>query len=325
MIRFRIIPPLLILLFVSGCNSPRSGREAQKQTVETKPEIKGSFSINGAYALYPLVSKLADEFMKLHKDVTIEVTKAGTGEGITSLLSGKCQLAMISRPLTNEETNAGIRVFPVAKDGVAPIVNQKNPYLEKILKQGISPDEFMQLFSSGKVMTWGEILDTGVRDKIPVYIRGDESGAAEVWAGFLYKKPTELKGIGVMGDEEMIKSVQQNPLAVGFCNFSYAFDSTGNRTKDIQIVPSDLDFDNKIDRVEQPFINLEEAHRSLWLGFYPDQLCRELTLGTLGKPSDPAVIEFIRFVLGEGQKSVKKAGFCPLNDVYIKYSLDLLN
>ena len=40
------------------------------------------------------------------------------------------------------------------------------------------------------------------------------------------------------------------------------------------------------------FANLEEAHRSLWLGFYPDDLCRELTIGSLGKPTDPAVVAF---------------------------------
>ena len=255
----------------------------------------------------------------------LKYTKIGTGEGITNLLTGKSQLAMISRPLTDEETGAGIWVIPVAKDGVAPIVNQKNPNIEKLINLGLSPDEFMHVFSSGKQMSWGEILGNDSKDKITVFTRADESGAAEIWAGFIYKKSSDLRGIGVTGDEEMIKSIQENPLAIGFCNFSYAFDaSTGERIKDIQIIPSDLDFDNKIDRVEVPFVNLEEAHRSLWLGFYPDQLCRELTLGSLGKPTDPAIIEFLYYVLGEGQSSVKKVGFCPLNNVYINYALDFL-
>jgi phosphate transport system substrate-binding protein len=169
------------------------------------------------------------------------------------------------------------------------------------------------------------VLGTDSRDKITVYTRADESGAAELWAGFIYKKSADLRGIGVTGDDEMIKSIQDNPLAIGFCNFSYAFDtSTGERIKDVQIIPCDLDFDDKIDRVELPFINLEEAHRSMWLGFYPEQLCRELTLGSLGKPTDPVIIEFLKYVLGKGQSDVKKVGFCPLNNVYINYALDFL-
>jgi phosphate transport system substrate-binding protein len=325
MVNLKAIIPLLILSLVIGCNFPKAQKESANIQKEVRSDLKGSFSISGAFALYPLISRLAAEFMAVHPGVKIEVSKIGTGEGITSLLSGKCQLAMISRPLTDEETGAGIWVIPVAKDGVAPIVNQKNPNIEKIINMGLSPDEFMHVFTSVNQCTWGEILGTNSKDKITVYIRADESGAAEIWAGFIYKKSSDLRGIGVTGDDEMIKSIQENPLAIGFCNFSYAFDaSTGERIKDIQIVPSDLDFDNKIDRIEVPFVNLEEAHRSLWLGFSPEQLCRELTLGSLGKPTDPAIIEFLHYVLGEGQSSVKKVGFCPLNSVYINYALDFL-
>ncbi len=325
MVRLKIIIPFLILALVSGCNSPKTNKGLTQPKEAIKSELIGSFSVSGAYALYPLILKLADEFMVIHPGVKIDVTKIGTGEGITSLLEGKSQLAMISRPLTDEEAKAGIWVISVAKDGVAPIVNQKNPHIEKLLNQGISPDEFIHVFSSGKQITWGEILDTNSKDKVTVYTRADESGAADIWAAFIYKKASDLKGIGISGDDEMIKSIQEDPLAIGFCNFSYAFDvTTGERKKDIQIIPVDLDFDNKIDRVEVPFRNLEEAHRSLWLGFFPDQLCRELTLGSLGKPTDPAIVEFLYYVLGEGQSGIKKIGFCPLNNIYIKYSLDYL-
>ena len=319
------ITPLLILALVIGCNSPKSEKKLIQSVVEKKSNLRGNFSISGAYALYPLVSKLANEFMKIQPGVKIDITKMGTGEGITALLTKNCDLAMISRPLTDEEINAGIWVIPVAKDGVAPIVNQKNPYLETLLSQGLSPQEFLQVFTSGKQLTWGFVLGNTAKEKITVYTRADESGAADIWADFLYKKSSDIKGIGVRGDDEMIKSIQEDPLAIGFCNFTYAFDiETGERKKDIQIIPSDLDFDNKIDKVEIPFVNLEEAHRSLWLGFYPDQLCRELTLGSLGKPTDPAIVGFLKYVLGEGQNNVKKSGYCPLNNVYISYSLDLL-
>jgi phosphate transport system substrate-binding protein len=325
MVYSKVITTFFILALVAGCNSPKAKKELTQPREAGKSELKGNFSISGAYALYPLISRLAEEFMITHSGVRIEVIKIGTGEGITNLLTGKSRLAMISRPLTDEEAEAGIWVIPVAKDGVAPIVNQSNPYIEKLMNQGISPDEFIHIFSSGRQLTWGEILDTNARDKITVYTRADESGAAEIWAAFLYKKASDLRGIGLTGDDEMIKSIQEDPLAIGFCNFTYAFDvSTGERKKDIQIIPTDLDFDNKIDRVEVPFKNLEEAHRSLWLGFFPEQLCRELTLGSLGKPTDPAIIEFLYYVLGEGQSSVKKTGFCPLNNVYINYSLEFL-
>ncbi len=317
--------PVIIFVLVTGCPSSKTGKDSVSQQKEVKGDLQGLITISGAYALYPLILKMAEDFMALHQGVKIEVSRTGTGEGITSLVAGKTQLAMISRPLNDDEINEGIWTIPIAKDGVAPIVNQKNPYLEKLINQGINPEEFMRLFTSGKQMTWGDILGTKASDKVVVYTRADESGAADVWANFLYKKRSDLKGIGVTGDDEMITSIQQNPLAIGFCNFSYAFNpATGERIKDIQIIPTDLDFDNTIERKEIPFVNLEQAHRSLWLGFYPDDLCRELLIGSKGKPADPAIIEFLYYILGDGQTNVKKSGFCPLNNVYINYALEHL-
>jgi len=77
--------------------------------------------------------------MKIHPSLKIVVTKGGTGQGIEDLQAKKNQLAMISRPLTDEEQTEGIWVIPVAKEGVAPIVNQRNPYIKRILEHGINP------------------------------------------------------------------------------------------------------------------------------------------------------------------------------------------
>jgi phosphate transport system substrate-binding protein len=321
----RITILLLCLVILFGCKPRNSVHNRVKLPEETKSNISGSFTISGAYALYPLVRKWTDDFMKINPAVKIVVVPVGTGMGIDELLAKKNQLAMISRPLTNEEQTEGIWVLPVAKEGVAPIVNQKNPFIKRILERGITPEKLIRLFTGEKSMTWGELLDTTVKDKAIVYTRSDESGAAVVWANFLWKESTDLKGIKVTGDGEMIKSVQGNPLAMGYCNFSYAFETgTGGRIKDIQVMPIDLNFDRIIDRKEVPFTNINKAHRGLWLGYYPKNLTRELTFGSIGKPTDPAILEFLYYTLTVGQAEVASSGFCELNDVYINYSLDNL-
>jgi phosphate transport system substrate-binding protein len=316
---------LLCLVMFFGCKPRNSVHNQVKLPEETKSNISGSFTISGAYALYPLVRKWSDDFMKINRAVKIVVIPVGTGQGIDELLAKKNQLAMISRPLTDEEQTEGIWVLPVAKEGVAPIVNQKNPFIKRILERGITPEKLIRLFTGEKSMTWGELLDTTVKEKAIVYTRADESGAADVWANFLWKEDSDLKGIKVVGDEEMIKSIQGNPLAIGYCNFSYAFETgTGERIKDIQVMPIDLNFDRIIDRKEVPFININKAHRGLWLGYYPKNLTRELTFGSVGKPTDSAILEFLYYALTVGQADVASSGFCELNDVYVNYALDNL-
>jgi phosphate transport system substrate-binding protein len=316
---------LLCLILISGCKTRKPEKESTNLSDPSKTVLSGSFVVSGAYALTPLARQWADDFMKIHPDVNIEVRETGTGQGISDLLEKKAMLAMISRPLAEPEKEAGIWTIPVAKDGVATIVNQDNPFINRIMKQGLSTDELQKLFTSDFPVRWGEVLDTAGTQKAVVYARVDESGAAEVFAGFFYKKASDLKGVKVNGDLEMIKSIQDNKLAIGFCNFSYAFDfSTGERKEKIQLVPFDLDFDNKVDRKEWPFKNLAMAHRSIWLGIYPECLCRELMIGSVGKPTNPAIIEFLKYVLSAGQEKVKEKGLCELNNVYIRYALESL-
>jgi phosphate transport system substrate-binding protein len=316
---------LICLIVFLGCNQRKPVQNQIKSPAESRSEVSGSFTISGAYALNPMVRKWSDDFMKMHPSVRVVVASGGTGQGIADLQGKKSQLAMISRPLTDEEYGAGIWTLPVAKDGVAVIMNQKNPYFKRILNQGLSPDELLRVFTSDKPVTWGELLDTIGKEKVVVFHRVEQSGASDVFANFLNKESTDLKGTMVISDDEMIKSVQDNPLAIGFSNFSYAFDiNTGERRKDIQIIPADLDYDNKIDTKEIPFSNLDKAHRGLWLGLYPKNLCRELLIGSEGKPSDPAIIEFLKYILTEGQNEIKTFGLCELNDVYVSYALDKL-
>ena len=316
---------LLAVVLIIGCTSRKPAQPDNISAVDTEINLSGKFTISGAYALAPLARRWADDFMKIHKDVKIDLLETGTGRGIADLIDKKADLAMISRPLLDEEKEAGIWTIPVAKDGVAIIVNDKNPYLPRIMKQGLSPDEIQQLFTGTMPTTWGELLDTTGKEKPAVYTRADESGAAEILAGFCYRKASDLKGKAVTGDIEMIKSVRNNPLAVGFCNLSFAFEApTGTRTENIQIIPFDLDFDDSIGRVEMPFRDLETAHRSIWLGIYPENLCRELTLGSAGKPTNPAILAFLNFVVAEGQDVVKQMGLCELNSVYLRYAKESL-
>jgi phosphate transport system substrate-binding protein len=321
----RTIILVLCLGIITGCQQRTSDKAQEKPAAAPKIELSGNITITGAYALYPLVKKWSDDFMNIHPGVKISINANGTGQGIGDLISGKTLLSMISRPLTDEELGESIWTIPVARAGVAPIVNQRNPYLEKILHHGMDPHKLIQLFTGNQPMTWGELLDTTSKERVTVYTRADESGAADVWANFLWKESTDLKGIKVTGDDEMIRSIQRDSLAVGYCNFSYAFDAvTGGRVSDIQVIPIDLDFDKKIDRKEVPFSNIKKAHRGIWLGYYPKNLTRDLTLGSIGKPKDMVILEFLNYTLTAGQASVGKSGFCELNSIYIRSALEKL-
>lgn len=327
MYRISSVIVVVVLLVLSGCGSSGvPGEPLPEGQKDGKKDLKGQISVGGAYALYPVMASLSADFMELYPGVKIEIERTTSGEGAQGLIEGKYTLAMISSPLTEDKISAGVWEVPVAKDGVAPIISASNPYYDQLINRGVDPGEFLKVFTGEQPMVWGDLAGNDSREKIEVYTREEESGAASVWASFIYRKVDELRGTKVTGDDAMIKYVGENPLALGYCNLSYAFDrTTGERTGNVQILPVDLDYDNRIEKKELPFMNLEEAHRSLWLGFFPDVLCRELTIGSMGKPTDEVVVEFIKYILTEGQNVVRETGYCGLNNVYIQNALDRLN
>ena len=92
---------LMVFMSFSSCNQ------------KTKEK---SISISGAFALYPLTVKWAEEYQKLHPEVTIDVSAGGAGKGMTDVLSGMVDLAMFSRTVSTEEVTKGAWNISVARE-----------------------------------------------------------------------------------------------------------------------------------------------------------------------------------------------------------------
>jgi len=50
--------------------------------------LKGTITISGAWALYPMAVKWASEFQKIHPGVKIDISAGGAGKGIAGALGG---------------------------------------------------------------------------------------------------------------------------------------------------------------------------------------------------------------------------------------------
>ena len=210
-------------------------------------DLQGEISLSGAFALYPLAVKWADEFKKLHPKVKIDISAGGAGKGITDALAKVVDLGMVSREIHPNEVKKGALAFAVAKDAVVPTINAKNPKIKELLAKGISQKAAEKLFITGEFNDWGDI--TGVKSSVPVhlYTRSDACGAGETWAKFLGKKQEDLKGTAVFGDPGIASAVQKDPLAFGYNNISYAYDIKSKKPN-----PGILVF-NKLDAVGHCF------------------------------------------------------------------------
>jgi len=287
--------------------SPAAARPAN-------PELSGGISLSGAWALYPMAVRWAEEFQKLHPKVRIDVQAGGAGKGIADVLAGMVDIGMVSRDVYPAEIAKGALPLAVTKDAVLPTVSAKNPFLREIRKRGIKRDEFLRLWITRDLKTWEELFGKKGKAGIHVYTRADACGAAETWAAYLGKRQEDLAGVGVYGDPGLADAVRRDALGIGYNNVNFAYDAQTKKPIDgIQIVPIDLDGNGVLDPAEDVYRTRDEITRAIAEDVYPSPPARELYFVIKGVPKNQILVEFLRWTLTEGQKYVPETGYINLS------------
>jgi len=287
---------------------------ALTQVAFSQNKPSGQVSISGAFALYPMVIKWADEYKKINPDVRFDISAGGAGKGISDALNGMVDLGMVSREIYPEELKKGAFPLAVTKDAVVAVVNELNPSINEIMATGLTKDAANNIWITGKYTTWKQPFGGKSSAPVHIYTRSDACGAAEMWAKFFGKKQEDLLGVGVFGDPGLAQAVKKDPLGIGFNNIGYVYDSkTRQALKGLKVVPIDLNNNGKIDNDEKFYDSLNDLIAAIASGKYPSPPARELYFVMKGSPEKNKVVtDFIRWVLSDGQKFVNEAGYISL-------------
>jgi len=269
--------------------------------------------VSGAWALYPLMLRWAEEYQKLHPQVQVGVWAGGSGKGAADAFDGIVDIGMVSRDIYPEEERRGAFWVAVAKDAALPVANAGNPVAQDLAARGLTRDQFVALWLEDKDAAWGSFVSRPeVREMVRVYTRSDVCGAAEAWAQYLGKRQEDLLGTGILGDPRMAEAVAKDPLAIGFNNLNYAYDPATDRpAAGLMLVPIDIDGDGRISESESFYDTRTELKRAIAAGLYPSPPSRELNLLTNGKP-EGLTREFMLWILTDGQRYVDEAGYVEL-------------
>lgn len=303
----------------SGCGG---GGAAGPTAAGDKPR---TIAVSGAFALFPMMTVWAEAYSAVHPEVRFDVQGGGAGKGMTDVLAGAVDIAMVSREIKPEETAQGAFGVPVTIDAVVPTANARNPHLAELLAKGLTPDAAAAVWMSGAATTWGQLLGTDAAEAITVYTRSDASGAGEVWAKYMGgSAQEELRGTAVNGDPGLAEAVRQDALGIGYNNIGFAYNlETGAQLDGLVVIPLDLDGDGRISADEDFYATKDAIAAAIADRTYPFPPARELYLVTKGAP-DAAIADFYRWILNEGQGLVAGAGYVNLNAEQIEGALGLL-
>lgn len=266
---------------------------------------KSVITVKGSDTMVNLSQKWAEEYMKLHPEVSIQVTGGGSGTGIAALLNKTTEIANASREMkTNEYDDAkskGIAPFTykVALDGIAVIVNPQNKVDMLTVKQ------VSDIFS-GKIKNWKEL--GGADMPITLYGRENSSGTYEFFKEHVlgkvegrqvdYSPSTQvLQGTAALGE-----AVARDVKGIGYGGVGYFAERN-----DVKILHIKKDENSP---AYSPAENNKVNYDLIWSGDY--SISRYLYCFTNGEATG-AVKDFMDFIVSsKGQDIVKTMEYIPL-------------
>lgn len=306
----------LIVIMAAAMIMTACGNSNKKENADDKPadslQLKGEFKVMGSQTLYPMMVKWSSVFIQDHPGVKMIVRGVPSEKAMSLLGRRECQVAMISRPLTEEEKAMGYFAVPVALDAVMPVFSFDNHHIQPLVMNGLSREKLAAAFT-GKITRWGELARRAGNEEINVYCLDDSSGTAAFWAGYLGLELSAIKGQRCATEVDMVRRLSNDPGGLGYCSILGAYDlQTGLKKKGIYILPMDLNADGTINDNEQYYDKLSILSDAVMNGKLPSPPVRELYLVCPEKPADPAINAFIRWILGIGQNYMPEMGYIHL-------------
>lgn len=311
----RSVVLLFFAVILAGMTADRlQAQERLRYRPELRRDLQGEIQLSGAFALYPMAVKWAEEFRKIHPKVRIDISAGGAGKGITDALAKVVDLGMVSRDIYPQEIEKGAFPIAVVKDAVVPTVNVGNPLIAQMKTIGLKREAAIALWVDMSAKTWGDVLGTESKIPVHVYTRSDACGAAETFAAWLGAKQEDLEGTAVFGDPGVTSVVQRDKIGIGFNNIAYAYDiNTKKPYQNIAVMPLDVNGNGRIDPEEDFYATSTELNAAIAEGRYPSPPARNLFLVANGIPDKPEVLAFLEFILTDGQAFAPEVGYIGLS------------
>lgn len=171
----------------------------------------GAVILAGSTAFQPFAEKVAERYMSKNPGKRINVLGGGSAVGIQSALVGSADIGMadlLDLPVEARELSAVV----VAKDGIAIIVNPKNPLV------ALTGNQASDIFS-GAIKNWKEL--GGNDSPVRVISREDGSGTRHSFDKLVLKKKILTEDALFQNSNGTVReAVANDPSAVGYISLS---------------------------------------------------------------------------------------------------------
>jgi len=285
------------VVFFAACapTVPASEAEEAAHAEEASPTeeemvLSGQLQLAGSTTVQPLAEVLAEAFMDMNAEITIDVQGGGSSVGVTTAGEGTVDIGMSSRAIKDSEFEVfpNLQIFTIAYDGIAVVINSG------VELSTLSIDEVRAIFA-GTIINFADV--GGIDAPITVVSREEGSGTRAAFEDLVmeYKDSAGEKVLDLIVETALLQQsngqvrtiVAETPNSIGYLSFGFLDDS-------ITGVPID-DVAPSIDNV----LN----------GSYP--IFRPLNMETGGDPNDLAKA-FLDFILSADGQAIVSEDYIPV-------------
>jgi phosphate transport system substrate-binding protein len=309
-----------------------------------------NMQINGAGATFPapIYTKWFSEYNKLHPNIQINYQPIGSGAGVRQLTARTVFFGASDQPMTNEQLQAApgkVFHFPTVLGAVVPVYNLPGVNTELKFTGQMLADIYL-----GKITKWNDPaiakVNPGVKlpgTDITVVHRSDASGTSYIFTDFLAKLSPEWKkkvgvngnvnwptGVGGKGSEGVTGVVTQTPGSISYVELVYALQNkiaygsvqnmAGEFTKgNLQTVTaaaaaaaSQMPADFRVSITNAPGKGVYPIASFTWILLYESPQ---------DKAQSKAMVDFMKWAYGDGQKYASELGYAPLPEAVVKLVL----
>ncbi|WP_112181321.1 MULTISPECIES: PstS family phosphate ABC transporter substrate-binding protein [Paraliobacillus] len=314
------------LLAACGSSDDSSAEETDDSNAEStdtedteseSAELEGSVVIDGSGTVYPLMARIAEEYMLTEQEgVSVEVGRSGTSAGFEKfLVEDGTDFNDASRQIKEEESAAaeelGIEVheLKVALDGLTFVMHPDNDWATEMTEE-----ELLSIFlADGGVTNWSDINPEWPDEKINTYGPNENHGTYEFFYENILEEADLVSDVNLQQEySTLVTLVSEDVNSIGFFGFGYYV----NNQDKLQAV--NVDFGDG--PVEPSLETIAED------GDYANFTRPVFTYLNVNNATEKAqVLDYAIYLMNNVNTFAGETGFAPIPDEEAQESIDFLN
>ncbi|MCR6111485.1 phosphate ABC transporter substrate-binding protein PstS family protein [Bacillus sp. A301a_S52] len=241
---------LMVVTAACGGNENTAGGDSNTNSSNTNnndsssEELSGTVIIDGSGTVYPLMSRIAEEYMVEEQEgVSVEVSRGGTSAGMSRFVAGETDLSNASREIREEELaeleENGIETqeFKVALDGLTIVIHPDNDWASDMTEEEIKTMFVTGNYADDDNVMWSDIRSDWPNEPVNFYGPNENHGTHEFFVEEIIEEQDLVDTINLQQEySTLVNLISEDEHGIGFFGYGYY----ANNTDDLQAVAVDF-------------------------------------------------------------------------------------